>query len=350
MIIFTLAIIATIYFYLANHLSYYKGVASNYKDGKFHNAYPAEYVPNLLDLLKWRLFNKSKPWPEFVENSYHDHPPSLNNDDYVRITNIGHVTFLIQYQGINIITDPHFSLRASPFSWLGPKRIHAPGIALENLPKIDYILLSHDHYDHMDVPSLKFISQRDKAKIITPLGNGKLLKYWYKLNADYVELNWWESYKNADVEIFVVPAVHWSSRFGFDKNKALWGGFVFTVKGHTLYFAGDTGYNQQCYQDIAEKFPHIDIAFLPIGAYEPRWFMKGYHQNPHEGVLAFLDLKPKIAIPMHFDVFALTSEGYNQAREDFKTARQELKVPKARFGILEVGEIIKVKSNGEIIP
>ena len=237
------------------------------------------------DLLKWRLSPRPRGfWPARAENSNTpDLPRSLAADE-LAVTGINHATDLIQFQGLNLLTDPVFSERVSPLSWIGPRRVRPPGVAFEALPKIDAVLVSHNHYDHMDLRSLARLHRRDRPRFIVPLGNARFLN---GVGIDgVVELDWWgETAVGDGASVVLVPVQHWSGRTLFDRRRALWGGFFIRRGAASVFFAGDTGYGAH-FAAIRERLGAPDLSLLPIGAYEPRWFMKDQHINPDEAVRA----------------------------------------------------------------
>jgi len=270
-------------------------------------------------------------WPRHVANRHHAPAP-----DAPSLTFIGHSTFLIRLPGLTILTDPVFSARCSPSRLVGPKRVRAPGVALASLPHIDLILVSHNHYDHMDLAALRALRRRfPHADIVTTLGNAAYLAR--KGLAGAHELDWWGSTTLHNAHITVTPARHFSARGLHDRNLTLWGGFYLTYNGISLYFAGDTGATR-AFAQIRERLGAPDLALLPIGAYEPRWFMGPVHMNPADAVQAFTDLGAKRAIGMHFGTFQLTAEGIDAPLHDLAAARTQAGIAPHAFSALEVGE------------
>ena len=258
----------------------------------------------LADILKWQLCGSREKWPRCIENKIYPPPPKRVMGKDLSITWIGHSTVLIQTAGLNILTDPFFSDRASPVQFAGPKRILAAGIAIADLPPIDLILLSHNHYDHLDVPALAALKKYHDPKLITTLNNGRYVK-----NYLCTELDWRQSVEVGEVRITLMPALHWSKRSFNDTNKALWGAFVIETKGGVIYFAADTGYGSgETFREVKAKFGAPRLSLLPIGAYEPRWFMKPQHMNPEEAVQAHLDLGSKTSFAIHHGTVQLTDE------------------------------------------
>lgn len=298
-----------------------------------------ELKSGLKNILKWYFQDKKHPWPNFIANNVTPNLPSNIVENEIYISFINHATLLVQFKSLTILTDPVFSKRVSPLNWLGPKRIREPGIALNQLPKIDVITISHNHYDHMDLSALKKLHHLHQPLFIVPLGNAKFLQSIGIKNI--VELDWWQSHTvTSGYNITLVPAQHWSARGFHDRNKSLWGGYVYTYHTMNVYFAGDTGYNGH-FQQIYERFGAMDVSLLPIGAYEPRWFMKEQHINPEEAVLAHIDLHSKLSIGMHFGTFALANEGVEHPIRDLKISLENHQLTKNEFIVLEQGETRK---------
>lgn len=305
----------------------------------FFNIDPNIKPKTLLDILKWKITSKRLKWPTTLPLTSTDIPPQkITDNETIRISYIGHVTFLIQIDGLNILTDPVWSERVSPFTFAGPKRVVKPGINFTDLPKIDVILISHNHYDHLDIRTIKDLWVRDKPKIITPLINDIIIKKHIS-DAEIVTLGWRESYKDQknNIEVCLEPAQHWSARGIFDKNKALWGTFIIKTKIGDICFIGDSGYNDTLFKEIGKKH-NILISLIPIGAYEPRWFMKPVHMNPEEAVFTHLDLSSKYSIASHFDVFQLADEAFNAAPLELRQAMKTHNIDENKFIIPEIGE------------
>lgn len=309
---------------------------SDHCDGESFFNPSGAITKGLGDVLKWKLKNQQKLWPKWVENTAQAQPVSTTGPDEMVLTFINHVTFLIQTAGLNILTDPVFSERVSPFQQVGPKRVRRPGLELDRLPKIDYVLVSHNHYDHLDVASITYLEKKFHPEFIAPLGNGSVLK---KAGAIQVlETDWWQDLEFSGLRVITVPAQHWSGRGLSDRNLTLWSGFVLQTAKKKIYFAGDTGYSSH-FKQIREKLGILDIALLPIGAYEPRWFMREQHMNPEDAVFAHKDLEAKLSIGMHFGTFQLTDEGIDEPVTDLELALKKHSI--ANFSVLEVGETRK---------
>ena len=284
--------------------------ASDHFDGeRFTNLDPTKTVKKTFrDFLKWRFTPRPRgAWPSWVDNEFAPELPRSLGAAELAVTGINHATDLIQFSGLNLLTDPVFSERVSPVSWLGPRRVRPPGLSFDALPQIDAVLVSHNHYDHMDLASLVRLYRRDRPRFIVPLGNARALE-----DAGIegvVELDWWrEAPLGDDASAVLVPVQHWSGRGLFDRRRALWGGFYLKRGRASAFFAGDTGYGAH-FGLIRERLGAPDVSLLPIGAYEPRWFMKDQHINPEEAVRAHLDLGSRLSLGMHFGTFRLTDEG-----------------------------------------
>jgi L-ascorbate metabolism protein UlaG (beta-lactamase superfamily) len=292
-----------------------------------------------------RMFRTPPPlaWPVWVDNQTFPAPRQSVAGDEIALTYIGQATFLLQFDGLNVITDPNFSERASPATWFGPRRVRKPGVELDDLPRVDLILLSHNHYDHMDLPSLRRLRSRCDAPIVTGLGNGSYLAR--KGLGNCVELDWWQACQPCSgLRVTYVPAQHWSNRSLFDRCRMLWGGHVLESAAGRVYFAGDTGYPSH-FREIGQRLGKPDIAFLPIGAYEPRWFMAAQHMNPDEAVRAHLDLGARLSIAMHFGTFRMSHEAIDAPIKSLEVARLEHGVSDEEFRVPEFGESIYWRSS-----
>jgi len=289
-----------------------------YRDGVFHNMNPVTL--HSFWEIAWSGLTSDTPrgqWPEQVEVAEDGTPRARVASSATRITFINHASFLIQASGYNILTDPVFSERTSPFSFVGPKRIHRPGIALAKLPPIDVIIISHDHYDHLDLASMAALIARDNPRIYVGLGVARRLPD----DARVVELDWWQSSEVADnFRLWFLDVQHFSGRTLTDRNSTLWGGFMLEIDGRRIYFGGDSGYADH-YRRTFEHFGATDIAFLPIGAYAPRSFFKPIHLNPREAVQAHQDLHARRSIAMHYGTFQLSAEPYREPPQRLAAAR-----------------------------
>lgn len=311
---------------------------SDHYDGKhFFNPGVAERGKSLGDLWRWMRERQPTPWPDWIDNQPWPKPGPVA-ETALSVSFIGHACFLIGIGGRWFITDPVYADRASPVPFAGPKRVRAPGLSFDDLPALDGILVSHNHYDHLDRASLRELNRRFQAPVVTSLGNSTLIRA--SGPQQVTELDWWQSHPVAGVAITYVPAQHFSARGLFDRNATLWGGFVLQAAGRTLYFCGDSGYCPH-FREIGQRFPGIDLSLLPIGAYEPRWFMRTQHVNPEEAVQAHLDLGSRRSIGMHFGTFAgLTDEGIDDPVIALAAARQAKGLGEQDFGVLAVGQTL----------
>ena len=298
---------------------------------------------SIFQVLKWKLTEpKPQAWPKFVEVKQIPKNEIIERSKTLKISYITHSTFLIQINNVNIITDPILFSGIGLFErFFKIDMIHKPGIAPENLPPIDYVLISHNHYDHMDIKSIKFLAEKFNPTFVMGKGN---YVYNKKITNKFVELNWNEKFDAGSVEIHFLRAKHWSKRGLFDTNKALWGAFAIVSRydDKKIYFAGDTAHFDH-FSEAGKKFNGFDVALLPIGAYKPNWFMKESHINPFEAVLAHKELQAKVSIPMHYQSVQLSDEQYGQPIHDLKTALKENNLTKEAFQIVNIGEFYEEK-------
>ena len=318
-----------------------KRTLSDHFDGKrFHNPAGGS-KKSFHDLLAWRRTRKPAPWPKSRSDIKMSVPPQQVAPDEMVVTFVGHATFLLQFHGLTMLTDPHWSRHASPVNFLGPQRVHPPAVGFDDLPKIDYVLLSHNHYDHLDLPTLKRLNRRDKPRFIVPLGNGP----WLQRSGleQVVEVDWWQEIViDTMTRLVFTPARHWSSRGLWDYNRSLWGSYWIRSRAGSLYFGGDTGYGQH-FRQIAGHLGPVDLALLPIGSYEPRWFMRDHHMNPAEALLAHRDLKARRSIGMHFGCFQLSDEGIDQPIQDLEAALKEEGMGEKEFVARPAGTLWHVR-------
>jgi L-ascorbate metabolism protein UlaG (beta-lactamase superfamily) len=314
----------------------YKGKVTDHFDGrKFRNPGNVQ-LKGFLDLIPWLFNRKPGKWEEVTIVERLIPSAGFNQGDTSRVTFINHSTFLIQTHGMNILTDPIWSKRAGPVKFIGPRRRRPPAIKLEDLPKIDIILLSHNHYDHLDIDTLKQLFRIHKPRIITTLG---ISKYLEKQGiSDSIDLDWWQEKKlNDRISIACVPAQHFSGRGMFDREKSLWCGFVLIISGGSIYFAGDTGLGS-FFSEIGQKYNPLKLSILPIGAYIPQWFMQPIHTSPEEAVKIHLECKTARSIASHFGTFPLADDGLFQPVEDLEIAKKKLAIPLDSFIVLPEGK------------
>jgi L-ascorbate metabolism protein UlaG (beta-lactamase superfamily) len=289
------------------------------------------------------LAERGVPWPASIPVTPQVPPPL--GDAAAVVTFVGHATFLIQTAAGNFLTDPIYSRAAGPFGRIGPRRSRQPGVRFDDLPEIHTVLLSHNHYDHCDRSTLRRLARRFDPLVITPLGNARLLRsIGFRRVA---ELDWWEGSDVAGLPVTVTPAQHFSARTPFDRNRALWSGFLLQIGACRLYFAGDSGYGD-FFRDIGERFGPIDLSLIPIGAYEPRWFMQPIHMNPEEAVRAHLDVRSRRSLGMHFGTFRMTIEAIDAPLIALEQARRDHGLAAADFTTLEFGGSIHLRADATV--
>lgn len=297
------------------------------------------------DLLRWLTTRKPIEWPDQVEVEQRKVERDRVYESDLSVTFINHSTVLIQTEGLNFLTDPVWSQRAGPFGLIGPKRVRAPGVQLVDLPPIDYVLISHNHYDHLDLNTARWLQKhRDPLFCV-----GQGMQRWLARRGitRVEEFSWWQDLRiNPDVTITFVPARHYTRRGLFDHNRSLWGGFVITGEGGAIYFAGDTALCSY-FEEIRNFFGVIRVALLPIGGYSPRWFMNSVHMSPDDAVKAHQMLYAAMSIGVHFGTFQLSDEGFEDPMKELKSALRRYKVPSEQFRLLEPGEALEVPSTME---
>jgi len=316
-------------------------------DGFVNNYGPAGGKP-LSELLRWYVERASNgvPKPPNTHVNGYDFPLVRTDPAMlatappageVRVTWVGHSTLLVQLGGLNVLTDPQFSERAFPVQWAGPRRLGPLPLRVEQLPHIDLVLVSHNHYDHLDLDTVRALARQPGGEplFVVPLG----VDLWMREQGlTRVErFDWWDMRTLLGVELHFVPAQHWSARGLFDRNATLWGGWVLKAHGFSFYFAGDTGYSQD-FADIGTRFGGFDLAAIPVGAYLPRWFMKEQHVNPEEAVLIHRDVRARRSIGIHWGTFELTDESLDEPIGELPVARAKHGVPDDAFVLFRHGE------------
>lgn len=300
-----------------------------------------------LGFLRWRWERlwKDIPTAESYDFTLADTDPQFlkNNHHSASLTWIGHATLLLQLEGINILTDPHFSDRASPVQWAGPKRVVPPRPALDELPAIHMVIISHDHYDSLDVPTVKKLHAREgggETVFFVPLG----LKQWFGSLGiiNVIEMDWWDEESFGPLRVAAVPMQHWGKRSPFTRNNHLWASWIIMSQDFRFYFGGDTGYSAH-FRETGDIYGPFDLAALPIGAYEPRWFMKNHHINPEEAVQAHIDLRSRKSVAMHWGTFILTDEPLDEPPVRLSEAKKEQGLTDDEFLVLRHGETIVLK-------
>ena len=314
----------------------YVGERSDHFDGrKFFNP-GASAGRSFGDFLRWQRRRLSAPWPRWRQYPSVQALPAFANGE-LALTFINHATFLIRLAGLNVLTDPVYCNRASPVQWAGPCRVHAPGLRFEQLPSIDLVFVSHNHYDHMDLVTLKRLASVHAPLFLTGLGNSAFLRQ--QGIAPVVELDWWEQTSLRGVQLTFTPAQHWSSRGLGRKNHTLWGGLWLASAQHRIYFACDTGYSPW-FEELHRRYGPPELAVLPIGGYEPRWFMREQHLNPDDAVRAHRALSAQVSVAMHFGCFRLTDEGIDEPVIELERACRAHGIAPEAFHVPRPGETL----------
>ncbi|WP_439651680.1 MBL fold metallo-hydrolase [Microvirga puerhi] len=317
---------------------YYSGPASDHFDGlRFFSPVQAP-DKTLKDLLRWRREGKGAAWPKRHPSPFRDKPPE--RVEGLRITLIGHASFLIQAAGLNILADPVFSERASPLPFAGPKRVNPPGIAFSDLPPIDVVLITHNHYDHLDLATLGRLWRDHRPRFVAPLGNDTIIRARYP-DIPVTTGDWGDAFDlGHGITAHLTPSYHWSARGMRDRRMALWCAYVLTTPAGTVYHIGDTGFGDgEIFRAVRARFGPPRVAHLPIGAYEPRWFMKPQHMNPEDAVQAFQLLGAEQALGHHWGTFRLTDEAIDAPPQALAAALAEAATPAERFRPLRPGEV-----------
>lgn len=321
----------------------YQGAISDHFDGKTFFNPSGKKSKELADVVKWQSSKREKKkWVRPTDFQYGEKPADTIDDDRLRVTFVGHSTVLIQFEGINILTDPVWYERCSPVQWAGPKRIIPAGIRLEDLPKIDIILQSHNHWDHLDIGTLKKIYQTHRPIIYTSLGVSQFLKQEGIDTA--VDMDWWgELPFNDTLKVTCVPAQHFSGRGTIDRNATLWSGFVVSSpKGGNIYFAGDSGYGS-IFEEIGHKFGSMRLSLIPIGAYSPIWFMSPIHCTPEEAIQIHFDVKSQQSLAIHHSTFPLADDAQTEPIEWLQEARLQRGLQEDDFFVLKEGAFRDIK-------
>jgi len=321
----------------------HRGPVSDHFDGEHFYNPGRQIIHGSGGLLKWLANRERGPWSKWTDASPGAPPPARVSDGGLRVTFIGHSTVLIQMDGVNFLTDPIWSMRASPFSWIGPHRHRPPGIRLEDLPPIDVVLQSHDHYDHFDIPTLRRLVASQRMKFLVPLGvRARLNNAGVSEATESSELDWWQTVSlSPEIKITAVPARHFSGRSLRDRNRTLWCGYVIEAPSGAVYFAGDTGYGTH-FREIRDRFANFRLALLPIGAFRPQWFMGPVHMSPHEAVQAHQESGAAKSIGIHFGTFSLADDGEDEPITELQRVLEASAIPVSRFVTLECGQGLEI--------
>jgi L-ascorbate metabolism protein UlaG (beta-lactamase superfamily) len=322
----------------ASRNPYYDGPVTDHFDGvRFSNPPGGPSMKPITEFLKWQVSGGREDWPDAYPSPFSDRPPARVAG--LRIVLVGHASVLIQAAGLNILVDPIWSERASPFTFIGPKRVNAPGIAFDDLPPVDAVLITHNHYDHLDRATISRLWHTHRPRIIAPLGNDAIIRD-FDTSIRVETFDWGQSVPLSDaVTAYLEPAYHWSARGMTDRRMALWCAYVLTTPAGAVCHIGDTGYGRgEIFRAVRARYGAPTVALLPVGAYEPRWFMQPQHMNPEEAVRVFRDCGAAQALGHHWGTFQLTDEAIEQPLRDLAAALAAQGVPAERFRPLRPGE------------
>ncbi|GAB3913321.1 MBL fold metallo-hydrolase [Larkinella knui] len=335
-VVFAIVVILTIGYLISAPA--YKGPVTDHFDGTtFHN-YNGVKAKGLKEALQWMLSSRDKkPWGAFHNEPPGPPPPARVAGDSIRVTFVNHSTVLLQFDSLNVMTDPVWYERTSPFQWAGPARNRPPGIRFDDIPKIDILLLSHNHWDHLDIETVKKLCQRDQPRVYCPLGVKAFLENEGCGNVTEMDWNGSLAY-NDRTTIHCMPAQHFSGRGMFDRDATLWCGFLIDneVAGK-VYFVGDTGYGS-FFKKIGEKFGPIRLSLVPIGAFRPTWFMSPIHCSPAQAVKIHDDIQSQQSVAIHFGTFPLADDGETEPVEELQKALKTKPQLMDRFWTLREGE------------
>ena len=323
--------------------AYYAGPVTDHFNGE-HFFNPVGHSPKGLWQVA-RLYT-SETWsawpPDWPSTFPVDKPPARVEGARARLVLVGHASWLIQAGGRNILIDPVWGERASPFSFAGPRRANPPGIAFDDLPPIDGVIVTHNHYDHLDIGTLRRLWQRDRPKIVTPLGNDTIMRAEIP-DLEAMAVDWGDDVDLGGVGVHAVPTQHWSARGTRDRRHALWASFVLDTPAGKIYAIGDTGFGDgSTFRHVAERHPGVRLALMPIGAYEPRWFMQGQHMNPADAVEALRLCGADMALGHHWGTFQLTTEPHDRPLADLGAALAQAGVPADRFRAMRPGQVVEI--------
>ena len=323
--------------------SYYNGPRSDHFDGErfFIRGVTRDKTPG--DLWRWRFGGHRHAWPRRAPSPFHDHPPARVEGSRLRVSYIGHASVLIQTRGLNILIDPVWADRASPVQWAGPRRVNAPGVALENLPPLDAVLVSHNHYDHLDLATLSRLAKTHAPRVLTPLGNDVIMRR-HDRRIDAEAYDWGARVAlNGAVAVHFEKAYHWSARSLNDRRMALWCAFVIETPDGAISHIADTAWGDGAIFSAArQKHGDIRLAILPIGAYAPRWFMRDQHVDPEESARIFQMCGARMALAHHWGTFQLTDEPIDEPPRALREALRAAGVAEERFRVCLPGEVLEV--------
>jgi len=319
---------------------YYRGPRSDHFDGTRFFMAGAISSNRTSDLMRWWWTEPRSRWPKWAPSGFSDRPPPRVGGSRLRICFVGHASLLLQTGGLNLLIDPVWSARVSPLRWIGPQRVNDPGIAFSALPPIDAVLVSHSHYDHLDLATLSRLNAAHAPRVITPLGNDAIMRrHDPAIRAEAYD--WGDEVTLSErVAVRLAPMRHWSARSLTDRNRALWAAFILTTPAGRIYHVGDSGYGDgQQFRAARDAHGPFRLAVLPIGAYEPRWFMRHHHMDPQDAVAAFVDTAAGLALAHHHGTFQLTNEAIDAPARELAQARAAAGIAPERFRLLQPGEV-----------
>ncbi len=319
---------------------YYSGPLSDHFDGTRFFIRGITRDKTRADLWRWWRQGGKHEWPRHAP-AFHDHPPQRVEGSRLRVSYVGHASILIQTQGLNLLIDPVWSERASPFGFAGPRRVNPPGVSLESLPPLDAVLVTHNHYDHLDLKTLSALNARHGARILTPLGNDTIMRrHDSRLKAQSHDWGARVEIGNG-VAVHFEPSYHWSARGLNDRRMALWCAFVIETPSGSIYHIGDTGWGDgKIFADVRAKHGPPRLAIIPIGAYEPRWFMRDQHVNPEESVRVFQTCGARLAMAHHWGTFQLTNEAIEEPVRALHAALDAAGVDRDLFVVRRPGQVL----------
>jgi len=314
----------------------YKGPVTDHFDGRRFKNFGNVKAKGLYDVLKWMITRKTGNWKTPSTDPTLKKPP-FGEPASTCVTFINHSSFLICTEQVNILVDPVYSERVSPFDFIGPKRMRSAGIEFDDLPRIHLVLITHNHYDHLDMPTIRQIQKKYQPRFIVPLGvKAQLLREGISL---VDEMDWWQKVDfNDAISVTSVPAQHFSGRGMLDRDKTLWCGYALGLANGRLYFAGDTGYTSGLFEMISEKLGPVDLAIIPIGAYKPQWFMSPIHCSPEEAVRIHLAIGSRKSIACHFGTFPLADDSQEEPVNDLRSTLDSHRLSNSDFIVLQEGE------------
>lgn len=322
---------------------YYTGPVTDHFDGTRFFLKSSGSSAGLAAFLRWRLTGNRAKWPKSYPSPAQDVPPETVDSAALRVSYIGHASFLLQTQGLNILIDPVFAERASPLQTIGPKRVNPPGINLADLPPLNAILITHNHYDHLDVETLATLAKIRPCRVLVPLGNDTILRR-RDASIKAEAYDWNQSVDlSPEVKVHFEPCVHWSARGLRDHRMALWAAFVISTPAGKIYHVGDTGYEKgEIFRNLRVKHGPFRLAILPIGAYEPRNLMRAHHIDPEEAVRIYQDCGASFALAHHWGTFQLTDEAIDEPPKRLAIALERAGIPAENFLVKRPGEVFDV--------